>query len=70
MNTPEFFKQVLGGEVVVKLWNGKEVIGFLEALDGSLNVALRDGSGIVFIRGNSVLYLCKSESKTLYHIPQ
>lgn len=60
MNTPEFFKQVLGSQVIVKLNNGKEVTGFLEALDGSLNIVLRDSSGIIFIRGNNVYYLSKS----------
>lgn len=62
MNTPAFFKQVLGSEVLVKLINGKEIIGFLEALDGSLNIALRDSCGIVFIRGNNVFYLTRYES--------
>ena len=60
MNTPDLFKQVLGSEVCVKLWNGKEIVGFLEALDGSMNIALRDSSGIIFIRGNNVYYLCKT----------
>ena len=62
MNTPEFFKQVLGNQVIVKLISGKEITGFLEALDGSLNIALRSSSGITFIRGNNVFYLSKSQN--------
>ena len=60
MNSAAFFKQVLGNEVIVKLVSGMEVVGFLEALDGSMNIALRDSSGIIFIRGNNVFYLSKA----------
>lgn len=45
---------------MVKLVNGSEVVGFLEALDGGLNVVLREMGKIVFIRGNNVYYLTKT----------
>lgn len=60
MNSPEFFKQVLGSQVLVRLVNGSEITGFLEALDGGLNVILRDMGKIVFIRGNNIYYLTKA----------
>lgn len=63
MNSPEFFKQVLGSQVLVKLVNGNEVVGFLEALDGGLNVILREMGKIVFIRGNNIYYLTKSSQE-------
>jgi small nuclear ribonucleoprotein (snRNP)-like protein len=57
MNSPEFFQRVLGRQVLVRLANGIGLTGFLEAVDGSLNVVLRDQGKIVFIRGNHVFFL-------------
>jgi small nuclear ribonucleoprotein (snRNP)-like protein len=57
MNTPDFFNKVLGRLVLVKLTSGHSAKGYLEALDGNLNVVLRQEGKIIFIRGNNVYFL-------------
>lgn len=66
-----FLRKIIGNPVKVKLSNSSEFTGRLEALDGSLNLALREAREsadpsrrfpTLFIRGNngnisSVLYI-------------
>jgi len=58
MNEPsEFLKKLIGSQVKVKLLDGEELEGALEALDAHLNTALRDEEGLAVIRGNNVLFI-------------
>ncbi|CAG9327608.1 unnamed protein product [Blepharisma stoltei] len=61
-NSSNFFKNIIGNQVLIKLNCGEEMKGVLEALDGKMNVALRDDIGLVIIRGNNILYITRTEA--------
>lgn len=59
-----FFKNIIGNQVIIKLTCGSDISGTLEALDGKMNVALRDDRGVVIVRGNNILYITRQEVET------
>ncbi|CAD8080997.1 unnamed protein product [Paramecium sonneborni] len=71
----DFFKQVFGRTVTVKLHNRTEYIGVLAALDGNMNIVLEQCEeylesklinkyGQILLRGNNVLYISAKFNQT------
>ncbi|KAM3139511.1 U4/U6-U5 snRNP complex subunit lsm6 [Paramecium bursaria] len=70
----DFFKQMFGRTVRIKLHNRIEYLGVLAVIDGNMNIVLEqceeyiDGKlstkyGEAFIRGNNVLYISAAFGK-------
>lgn len=64
-------------EVLVQLKSGKQIVGTLLAFDININIVLENskemedneikrGLGIIFIRGDSVVYISPSKSQCVY----
>jgi small nuclear ribonucleoprotein len=67
----DLLNQSKGKEVLIKLKNGKQIVGKLLAFDININVVLENakeiidsemktGLGLTFIRGDSIVYISPS----------